>query len=114
MSTAEPSAEGSAPKAAALFAALGDETRLRLLARMSSQGPGSATALSARADVSRQAIHKHLEILEGVGLVRSARRGRERVWEINPTGLLDTHAWLDQVSAQWDEALERLRAFVEK
>jgi DNA-binding transcriptional ArsR family regulator len=100
--------------AAPSFAALGDETRLRLLIRLSSVGPGSITQLSAKSDVSRQAITKHLRVLADAGLVRSTRRGRERVWDLEPKRLADAHAYLERISQQWDDALERLRAFVER
>ncbi|CAN5890905.1 metalloregulator ArsR/SmtB family transcription factor [soil metagenome] len=100
--------------AAPLFAALGDETRLRLIVRLSSGGPGSITQLSAKSDVSRQAITKHLRVLSDAGLVRSTRRGREQVWDLEPKRLDDAHAYLDRISKQWDEALDRLRAFVEE
>jgi DNA-binding transcriptional ArsR family regulator len=100
--------------AAPLFAALGDETRLALLLRLSSGGPRSIAALSEKADVTRQAITKHLEVLSQAGLVKSERVGRERVWELRPERLADAHAALDRISKQWDDALERLRAFVER
>jgi DNA-binding transcriptional ArsR family regulator len=96
-----------------LFAALGDETRLRLMARLSSGGPGSITQLSAKSAVSRQAITKHLRVLSDVGLVRSTRRGRESVWELETKRLADAHAYLDRISEQWDAALDRLRQLVE-
>lgn len=98
--------------AATVFAALGDTTLLALVVRLCARGPGSATALSADAGVSRQAIHQHLEILADAGLVTSGRKGEERLWELDPARLAETHAWLGQVSAQWDAALERLRVFV--
>jgi DNA-binding transcriptional ArsR family regulator len=98
--------------AAPLFAALGDETRLRLIVRLSSSGPGSITQLSAKSAVSRQA--KHLRVLSDAGLVRSTRRGREQVWDLEPRRLNDAHEYLDGISKQWDEALERLRKFVEE
>ncbi len=100
--------------AAPLFAALGDETRLKLLARLSAQGPGSISKLSARSAVSRQAITKHLEVLAEAKLVRSRWEGRERIWELAPERLSDAHAYLEEVSKQWDGALARLQAFVEK
>jgi DNA-binding transcriptional ArsR family regulator len=100
--------------AAPLFAALGDETRLRLIVRLSSSGPGSITQLSAKSAVSRQAITKHLRVLSDAGLVRSTRRGREQVWDLEPRRLNDAHEYLDGISKQWDEALERLRKFVEE
>lgn len=99
--------------AAPLFAALGDETRLRLLGRLSAGGPGSISRLSTRSSVSRQAITKHLEVLSGAGLVRSRREGRERIWELSPERLADAHAYLEDVSRQWDSALDRLARFVE-
>jgi DNA-binding transcriptional ArsR family regulator len=105
-----PDARAAAP----LFAALGDETRLQLIGRLSASGPGSIVALSAKSPVSRQAITKHLEVLSDAGLVKSFRRGRERIWELQPQRLADAHAYLDRISAQWDDALERLRAFVEE
>jgi DNA-binding transcriptional ArsR family regulator len=100
--------------AAPLFAALGDETRLRLLIRLSAGGPGSITQLSAKSDVSRQAITKHLRVLADAGLVRSTRRGRERVWDLDTRRLDEAHLYLERISKQWDDALERLRAFVER
>ncbi len=102
-----------ARKAAPLFAALGDETRLLLVGRLATGGPGSIAHLSERADVTRQAITKHLEVLAAAGLVRSSKRGRERIWELETARLAEAHAYLDRISAQWDGALERLRAFVE-
>jgi DNA-binding transcriptional ArsR family regulator len=111
------SSAATAPRvrdAAPLFAALGDETRLRLIVRLSSGGPGSITQLSAKSDVSRQAITKHLRVLSDAGLVRSTKRGREQVWDLEPRRLNDAHDYLDQISKQWDEALERLRKFVEE
>lgn len=99
--------------AAPLFAALGDETRLKLIMRLSSTGPGSITQLSAKAAVSRQAITKHLQVLSEAGLVKSTRKGREQIWDLEPRRLADAHAYLEKISQQWDEAIDRLRAFVE-
>ena len=113
MSRASASSAARVREAAPLFAALGDETRLRLITRLSAGGPGSITQLSAKSDVSRQAITKHLRVLSDAGLVRSTRRGREQVWDLEPRRLADAHAYLDRISQQWDEALERLRSFVE-
>lgn len=107
--TAGPRVRGAAP----LVAALGDETRLRLIIRLSSGGPGSITQLSAKSAVSRQAITKHLRVLSDAGLVRSTRRGRERVWDLETKRLADAHEYLDRISQQWDEALARLEKFVE-
>ena len=99
--------------AAPLFAALGDETRLRLVARLSSEGPQSITRLAAGADVTRQAITKHLHVLEGARLVRASRQGRERVWELEPGRLDDARSYLDAISLEWDAALARLAKLVE-
>jgi DNA-binding transcriptional ArsR family regulator len=98
---------------APVFAALGDETRLRLVRRLSGAGPLSITQLSAGEAMTRQAITKHLEVLEGAGLLRDLRRGRERVWQLQPAQLRDARYWLDQISQQWDDVLDRLAAHVE-
>lgn len=99
--------------AAPLFAALGDETRLQLVMRLAAGGPGSITRLSANSKVTRQAISKHLDVLSDAGLVRSTRRGRERVWDLAPERLSDAHEYLNRISRMWDQAIDRLRAFVE-
>src|SRR5207247_6761169 len=104
------SSKGSA---APLFAALGDATRLRLLGRLSAGGPLSITRLSEGTGVTRQAITRHLHALGRVGLVRNARRGRERVWDLNRERLERAKRYLDQIAAHWGDAAERLRAFVE-
>jgi DNA-binding transcriptional ArsR family regulator len=96
-----------------VFAALADETRLRLLGRLSADGPLSITTLSQGTGVTRQAITRHLYALDDAGLVRNARRGRERVWELDLKRLEKAKRYLDQVSAQWDAAADRLKAFVE-
>src|ERR1041385_1118792 len=97
------------PDAVPLFAALGDATRLRL----SAGGPLSITRLSEGTGVTRQAITRHLHALGHAGLVRHARRGREQVWDLNRERLERAKRYLDQIAAQWDDAAERLRAFVE-
>ena len=102
------------PDAVPLFAALGDATRLRLLGRLSAGGPLSITRLSEGTGVTRQAITRHLHALGDVGLVRHARRGREQVWDLNRKRLEKAKQYLDYIAAQWDDAAERLRAFVEQ
>src|SRR5881409_3907176 len=102
------------PDAVPLFAALGDATRLRLLGRLSAGGPLSITRLSEGTGVTRQAITRHLHALGDVGLVRHARRGREQVWDLNRKRLEKAKQYLDHIAAQWDDAAERLRAFVEE
>lgn len=101
-------------RAAPLFAALGDPTRLSLVARLSADGPGSIASLSEHVDVSRQAVTKHLHVLADAGLVHDYREGRRHMWELKPRRLADAHEFLDRIGAQWDAALERLRAFVEE
>jgi DNA-binding transcriptional ArsR family regulator len=98
---------------ARLFAALGDETRLRLVARLCDGGPASITRLTARSKVTRQAITKHLRVMEKSGIVRCTRHGRETVWQLEQRGIEDARRYLDAVSARWDDALLRLRRFVE-
>lgn len=101
-------------EAAPVFAALGDETRLGLLARLGEGRPLSITALAAGQPMSRQAVTKHLRVLETAGLVRSERAGREQHWELEAQRLEDAKDWLETLSRRWDERLERLRAFVEE
>jgi len=100
-------------EAVPVFAALADATRLRLIGRLSADGPLSITRLSDGTGVTRQAITRHLETLGQAGLVRNARRGRERVWELDRKRLEKAQQYLDQVAAQWDAAADRLKAFVE-
>jgi DNA-binding transcriptional ArsR family regulator len=102
-----------APDAAIVFSALGDPVRLAILARLSGAGPLPTVELKERAGLSRQAITKHLRVLEDVGLVRSFRVGRNRSWRVEARQLVRTRAYLDQISAQWDARLKRLQAFVE-
>jgi DNA-binding transcriptional ArsR family regulator len=101
---------GSAP----IFAALGDETRLRLVARLCNEGPMSIARLTADARVTRQAVSKHLRVLEDARLVRSNRQGRESIWELNRRRVEEASHYLDLISRQWDDTLERLRQFVEE
>lgn len=96
-----------------VFAALGDATRLALVGRLSAEGPLSITRLSEGIGVTRQAVTRHLHALGDAGLVRDARRGRERVFELDRKRLEIAQRYLDQVAAEWDDAAERLRAFVE-
>jgi DNA-binding transcriptional ArsR family regulator len=100
---------GSAP----VFAALGDKTRLDLVARLSSGGPLSIARLTAGSDVTRQAITKHLTILAEAGLVRDIRAGRERLWEVETRQLEEARRCLERISTQWDDALARLKLAVE-
>jgi DNA-binding transcriptional ArsR family regulator len=108
-----PLAASALAEAAPVFAALGDETRLRIVARLCRSGPASISRLTETAAVSRQAVTKHLRALEDAGLVRSDRAGRERIWELQTRRLAQLRRHLEQISTQWDDTLQRLRAFVE-
>lgn len=100
--------------AAPVFAALGDATRARLVARLSADGPLSISRLTEGTGVTRQAITKHLGALSEVGLVRDIKNGRERVFELEPKRLEKARQYLDRVSADWEHAIGRLKEFVEK
>jgi DNA-binding transcriptional ArsR family regulator len=99
---------------APVFAALGDRTRLSLLATLSDGQRRSIVGLSADTRLTRQAITKHLRVLEDAGLVSSTRVGRESQFVFRPEPILEVRAYLDTVSQQWDDALSRLKAFVER
>ena len=103
-----------APTRAPVFAALGDETRLRIVSRLRDGQSRSIAALSTGEAVTRQAITKHLRVLEGAGLVSSSRHGREVRWGLERARLDDARAWIEDLSRQWDVAIEKLRAFVEE
>jgi len=99
---------------AAAFAALGDTTRLAMLARLAHGEPQSISRLTQGTRLTRQAVTKHLRVLEGAGVVRSLRVGRESRFELAAGPLDDLRAYLDLVSRQWDAALARLKALVEE
>ena len=98
---------------ASVFAALGDETRLSVLGKLSDGTPKSITSLTAGTKLTRQAVTKHLRVLADVGVVRSLKSGRESLFELEPRPLAEAKDYLDEVSRQWDDALARLRAHVE-
>lgn len=99
---------------APIFAALGDETRLRLIAVLCAGGAASIARLTAGTDITRQAVTKHLQVLADAGLVRDVKIGRERLWEFEPTQLEAARRSLDLIAQQWDRALGRLKAAVER
>jgi DNA-binding transcriptional ArsR family regulator len=109
-STARAQLESSA----AIFAALGDGTRLELISRLSGRGPMSITRLTDGFDMSRQAITKHLRVMEKAGLVRSTQSGRESMWQLEEKRLAEARRHLQTISTQWDQTLARLKAFVER
>ena len=107
-----PDAPGLRP--APIFAALGDPTRLRLVDQLCRRGPRSIAELTEGSGVTRQAITKHLRVLEAAELVRSVRSGRMNLFVFRADHIADLRAYLDLVSKQWDEALARLKLFVEE
>jgi DNA-binding transcriptional ArsR family regulator len=96
-----------------VFAALGDPTRLALVAKLSHGRPYSISQLTEGSRLTRQAVTKHLRVLEGVGIVHSARAGRESIYKFDPQPIEELKKYLDLVSKQWDHALNRLKSFVE-
>ena len=107
------------PGHAAVFAALGDETRLALVARLSDGRPASISQLTdaqstGSSKLTRQAITKHLRVLERARIVHGVRAGRESLFELDPKPIEELREYLDLVSEQWDQALGRLRSFVEE
>ncbi len=98
---------------APVFAALGDETRLSLVAVLCGGQPRSISQLTEGSRLTRQAITKHLRVLESVGVVHSVRSGRESLFRFDPEPIEEIKEYLDLVSEQWDQALARLKSFVE-
>ena len=96
-----------------IFSALGDGTRLALVSRLGAAGALAATTLAQSAEVSRQAIVKHLQVLQEAGIVAPERRGREVLYVVDTRRVEDARAFLDAISASWDRAIDRLRTMVE-
>lgn len=99
---------------AALFAALGAEARLALIEKLANGSPQSISRLAQDSTLTRQAITKHLRVLENAGVVHSIRAGRESLFEFRLEPLKELQSYLERVSAQWDDALARLKSFLEK
>jgi len=99
---------------APIFAALGDETRLALVSRLSEGEPCSIAQLTEGTQLTRQAVTKHLRVLTNARIVRSVKSGRENLFELDPAPLREVREYAEVVSAQWDSAIGRLKAFVEK
>lgn len=112
MSTAEPASGPADP--ARIFSALGDATRLALISRLADGRPRSIAELTGGLELTRQGVSKHLRVLEQAGVVASRRVGRESHFMFTPEPILDARSYLDRVSDQWDDALARLKAFVEE
>jgi DNA-binding transcriptional ArsR family regulator len=96
-----------------VFAALGDPTRLRLVAILCAGGAFSIAQLTAQTHVTRQAVTKHLQVLAGAGVVADLRMGRERLWQLDPTQVAEARRTLEVIGQEWEQALGRLKAFVE-
>jgi len=99
---------------ARVFAALGDATRLSLVAELCSGKPRSISQLARGSRLTRQAITKHLRVLERAKIVHNVRSGRESLFALDPEPMHELKKYLDHVSEQWDLALLRLKAFVEE
>lgn len=97
-----------------VFAALGDQTRLRLLNRLGREGPLSISRLTDGAGVTRQAVTKHLRVLDDAGLAHGSRRGREQFWRLEAEPLAEARRSLELISQRWDEALGRMKAALER
>jgi DNA-binding transcriptional ArsR family regulator len=98
---------------AGVFAALGDPTRLKLVAAICVGGAFSIAQLTANTEISRQGVTKHLQVLADAGVVRDVRLGRERLWQIEPAQIEEARRTLEVIGRQWDVALGKLKAFVE-
>lgn len=96
-----------------VFAALGDPTRLKLVAVLCAGGAFSIAQLTAGTDISRQGVTKHLQVLAQAGVVRDVRQGRERLWQLQPGQLEEARRTLEIIGREWDVALGKLKAFVE-
>ena len=114
MSAARPRRRTERKRRATVFAALGDETRLFLVGKLANGSPQSISRLAEGSALTRQAITKHLVVLEDAGVVRSVRAGRESLFEFRPAPLKELQSYLGQVSDQWDDVLAKLKSFVEK
>ena len=106
-------AADASPSPAAVFAALGDPTRLKLVAVLCAGGALSIAQLTANTEISRQGVTKHLQVLADAGVVRDVRAGRERLWQLDPSRIEDARRTLEAIGRQWELALGRLKAFAE-
>jgi DNA-binding transcriptional ArsR family regulator len=99
---------------APIFAALGDETRLRIIAVLCAGGAMSIAQLTSGTDITRQAVTRHLQVLADAGLVRDVKTGRERLWEFESGQLEEARRALEAIAQQWDQALLKLKKLVEE
>lgn len=98
----------------AVFSALSDPTRRNVIRALSQEGPSTVTELAARLPVTRQAVAKHLDALEGAGLVTATTEGRSRRYRLTPRPMTGAMAWMADVGAEWDDRLEALRAHISR
>ena len=98
---------------AGVFAALGDPTRLKLVAVLCASGALSIAQLTANTDISRQGVTKHLQVLADAGVVRDVKQGRERLWQLDPVQIEEAKRTLEVIGREWDVALAKLKAFAE-
>jgi len=108
-----PAVVQSSEALAGIFAALGDATRLKLVAVLCAGGAFSIAQLTANTDISRQGVTKHLQVLADAGVVRDVKMGRERVWQLEPAQIEEARRTLEVIGKQWDVALGKLKAFAE-
>ena len=113
MSRATLSAARSRRNFAPIFAALGDETRLSLVSKLSGGEPHSISRLTEGTHLTRQAVTKHLNVLKDAHIVRSVKAGRESLYELDPAPIREVRDYMDLVSGRWDAALARLKELVE-
>lgn len=98
---------------AGVFAALGDPTRLKLVAVLCAGGALSIAQLTANTDISRQGVTKHLQVLADAGVVRDVKQGRERLWQLDPAQIAEARRTLEVIGREWDVALAKLKLFAE-
>lgn len=98
---------------AGVFAALGDPTRLKLVALLCAGGAFSISQLTANTEISRQGVTKHLQVLAQAGVVRDVKQGRERLWQLDAAQIAEARRSLEVIGREWDVALGKLKAFVE-
>jgi DNA-binding transcriptional ArsR family regulator len=108
-----PAIVGSSEALANIFAALGDPTRLKLVAVLCVGGAFSIAQLTANTDISRQGVTKHLQVLADAGVVRHVKLGRERLWQLDPAQIEEAKKTLEVIGKEWDLALGRLKVFAE-
>ena len=101
------------PDLAPVFFALGDKTRLRLIAMLCAGGAFSIAQLTANTQITRQAVTRHLQVLAEARLVKDLKIGRERLWQFDPAQLDEARRSLEVIGRQWEQALGKLKAAVE-